>query len=103
MSVLPVLGSALPTDSDAAVVAMEHVDDVRGDTLDAVDEGVGRLCVHADSAEAWEVLHDKRSAMSFFGSAGGRSNKSVFLSYDGGDDRFSPVVGGWSCTSALCC
>ena len=47
VSVLSVVGSELPTDSDAAVVVTEHVDDVRGDTLDAVDEGgwsVGRPC-----------------------------------------------------------
>ena len=31
--------------SDAAVVVTEHIDDVRGDTLDAVDECVGRSCV----------------------------------------------------------
>ena len=65
MSVLPVVGSELPTDSDAAVVVTEHVDDVRGDTLDVVDEGVGRSGVRADSAEAWPVLHDERSVMSF--------------------------------------
>ena len=77
------------------MVGTEHVDDVMGDTLDAVDEGVGRSCVRVDSAEAWSVLHDERSVMSFLVSTGGRSNKSVFLSYDvGGDDCFSPVVGG---------
>ena len=65
MSILPVVGSELTTDSDAAVVGTEHVDDVMGDTLDAVDEGVGRSCVRMDSAEAWPVLHDKRSVMSF--------------------------------------
>ena len=65
MSVLPVVGSEHPTDSDAAVVVPEHVDDVRGDALDAVDEGVGRSCIRADSAEAWPVLHDECSVMSF--------------------------------------
>ena len=65
VSVLPVVGSELPTDSDAAVVVTEYVDDVRGDTLDAVDEGVGRSCVRSDSAEVWPVLHDERSVMSF--------------------------------------
>ena len=35
------------------------------------------------------------SSVEFFGSAGGRSNKSVFLSYEvGDDDLFSPVTGG---------
>ena len=65
MSVLPVVGSELPTDSDAAMVVTENVDGVRGETLDAVDEGVGQSCVRADSAEAWPVLHDERSVMSF--------------------------------------
>ena len=65
MSVLPVVGSELPTDSDAAVVATEHVYDVRGETLDAVDEGVGRSCIRVDSVEAWPVLHDERNVMSF--------------------------------------
>ena len=65
VSVLPVVGSELPTDSDAAVVVTEYVDDVRGDPLDAVDEGVGWSCVRADSAEAWPVLHDEHSVMSF--------------------------------------
>ena len=40
-------------DSDAAMVVTEHVDDVRGDALDTINEGVGRSCVRADSAEAW--------------------------------------------------
>ena len=65
MSVLPVVGSELPTVSDAAIVAMEHLDDVMGDTLDAVDEDLGLSCVRVDSAEAWPVLHDERSVMSF--------------------------------------
>ena len=73
MSVLPVVGSEIPTDST------EHVDDVRGDTLDAVDEGVGQSGIRADSAEAWPGLHHECSVMSFFDSAGGRSNKSVFF------------------------
>ena len=60
-----VVGSELPTDSDAAVIITEHVDNVRGETLDAVDEGVGRSCVRSDSAEVWPVLHDERSVMSF--------------------------------------
>ena len=50
VSVVPVVGRELPTDLDAAVVDMVHVDDVMGDTLDAVDEGVGRLCVRVGLA-----------------------------------------------------
>ena len=65
VSVLPVVGSDLPIDSDAAVVVTEYVDDVRGDTLDAVDEDVGRSCVRSGSAEVWPELHDERSVMSF--------------------------------------
>ena len=56
VSVLPVVGSELLTDSDAAVVGMVRVDDVMGDTLDAVGESVGRLCVCMDSGEAWPVF-----------------------------------------------
>ena len=65
VSVLPVVGSELPTDSDAAVFGMVRVDDVMGDTLDAVGESVGRSCVRMDSGEAWPVLQDEHSVMSF--------------------------------------
>ena len=65
MSVLPVVGSELPTDSDAAVVGTMRVDDVMGDTLDAVGESVGRSCVRTDSVEAWPVLQDEHCVMSF--------------------------------------
>ena len=51
MSVLPVVGSELPTDSDAAVVGTVRVDDVMGDTLDAVGESVGRSCARMDSGQ----------------------------------------------------
>ena len=47
------------------VVVTEYVDDVMGDTLDAVDEDVGRSCIRSGSAEVWPDLHDKRSVMSF--------------------------------------
>ena len=67
VSVLPVVGSELPTDSDAAVVVTEYLDDARGDTLDAVDEDVGRSCIRSGLAEDWPDLPD------FFGS------KSVFF------------------------
>ena len=87
--VLPVVGSELPTDSDAAVV-VEYVDDVRGDTLDAVDKDVGQSCVHSGSAEVWPDLHDERSVRSFL--VWPVAVLSVFLSYEVGDDRFSPVV-----------
>ena len=87
VSVLPIVGSELPTDSDAAVVVTEYVDDVWGDTLDAVDEGVGRSCVRSDSAEVWPVLHDERSVMSFL------VRPVAVLSYEvDEDDRLSPVV-----------
>ena len=66
MSVLPVVGSELSTDSDAAVVGTVRADAVMGDTLDAVDESVGRWCVRMDSVAAWPVLHDERSVMSIF-------------------------------------
>ena len=81
-------------DSDAAVVETEYVDDVRGDTLDAVDEDVGRLCIHSGSAEVWPELHDEHSVISFLFRLVTGSDWSVFLSYEVGDDRFSPVVDG---------
>ena len=64
MSVLPVVGSELATDSDAAVVGTVLADAVMGDTLDVVDESVGRWCVRMDSAAAWPILHDERSVTS---------------------------------------
>ena len=101
MSVLPVVGSELPTDSDAALVGTVCVDDVMGDTLDAVGESVGRSCVRMDSGEAWPVLHDEHSVMSFLVRPAAVLTSQFFVWYDdGGDDCFSPVVGG--CVPLTC-
>ena len=43
MSVLPDVGSELPTDSDVAVVCTACIDEVRDDTLDVVGLGVWRM------------------------------------------------------------
>ena len=43
------------------MVGTVRVDDVMGDTLDAVGESVGRSCTHMD----WPVLQDEWSVMSF--------------------------------------
>ena len=59
VSVLPDVGSELPTDSDAAVVCTVRVDEVMDDTLDAVGGSVRQ------SEEALPVLQDERSVMSF--------------------------------------
>ena len=40
MSVLPDVGSELPTDSDVVVVCTAHIDEVRDDALDVVGLGV---------------------------------------------------------------
>ena len=65
MSLLPVVGSELPTIFYAVVVETVSMVDGLGNTLDAVDEGVGRSCVRMDSAEPWPSLHDVHRVMSF--------------------------------------
>ena len=92
VSVLPVFGSEPSTDSDADMVVTEYVDDVRGDTLDAVDEDVGRSCVRSGSAEVPPDLHDNRSVMNFLVRPVAILIGQVFLLYEVGDDRFSPMV-----------
>ena len=95
VSVLPVVGSKLPTVFDAAMVDTVRVVDGLGDTLDAFDESVGWSCVCMDSAEPWPSLHDVRSVMSFLVRPVAVLISQFFLSYDvGGDVCLSPVVGG---------
>ena len=66
VSVLPNVGSELPTDSDvAAVVCAALVDEVMDDALDVVGLSVGQSCLRMDSEDALPVLHDERSVMSF--------------------------------------
>ena len=79
VSVLPDVGSELPTDSDAVVVCTARVDEVMDDALDVVGMSVGQSCVRTDSEDALPVLQDERSVMSFFSPAGCRSDQSVFF------------------------
>ena len=51
VSVLPDVGSELPTDSDAAVVCTVCVDEVLDDALDTVGESVSQSYVRMDSEE----------------------------------------------------
>ena len=65
VSVLPDVGSELPTDCDASVVCTARVDEVMDDALDVVGMSVGQSCVRTDSEDALPVLEDERSVMSF--------------------------------------
>ena len=89
MSVLPDVGSKLPTDSDeAAVVRTALVDEAVDNALDMVGLHVVQSCFRTDSEDALLVLLEEHSLM----------NDAVlviqdFLSTDNcGDDRFSPGV-----------
>ena len=64
VSVLPVVGSELPTVLDAAVVNMEQsVIDI-GNALDAVNESTGQSCAGAVLADSSSSLHDICSVIS---------------------------------------
>ena len=95
VSVLPDVGSELPTDSDAAVVYTVRVDEVLDDALDTVGESVCQSCVRMDLEETLPALQDERSVMSFLVRPAAVLTNHFFVSYDDcGDDRFSPVMGG---------
>ena len=102
VSVLPDVGSELPTHSDAdAVVRTVLVDEVMDDALDVVGLSVGQLCLRMDSEDALPVLQDERSVMSFLVRPVAVLISHFFLSYDDcGDDRFSP--GASDCVSLDC-
>ena len=61
VSVLPDVGSELPTDSDAAVVCTVRVDEEMDDALDEVGGNVSRSCIHMDSEDVFPVLLDEHS------------------------------------------
>ena len=66
MSVLPDVGSELPTDyNEAAVVRAAPVDEVMDGTLDVVGLRVDQSCLRIDSEDTLPVLQDERSVMSF--------------------------------------
>ena len=47
--------------------------------LDAVGESVGRSCVRTDSVEAWPVLQDEHSVMSFLIRPGSILSSHIFV------------------------
>ena len=80
VSVLPDVGSELPTVSDAAaVVCAAPVDEVGDGALDVVGLSVGQSCLRMDSEDTLPALQDERSVMSFFSPAGCRSDQSFFF------------------------
>ena len=94
MSVLPDVGSELPTVSDAAaVVCAAPVDEVGKGTLDVVGLGVGQSCLRFDSEDILPALQDERSVMSFLVRPVAVLISQFLLSHDDcGNDRFSPGV-----------
>ena len=66
VSVLPYVGSELPTVSDAAaVVCAVPVYDAGNGALDVVGLSVGQSCLRMDSDDTLPALQDERSLMSF--------------------------------------
>ena len=66
VSVLPDLGSELPTVSDVVAVVCAAPADVVGDgALDVVGWSVGQSCLQMDSEDTLPALQDERSVMSF--------------------------------------
>ena len=66
VSVLPDVGSELPTVSDvAAMVCAAPVDEVGDGALDVVGLSVGQSCLRMDSEDTLPALQDERSVMSF--------------------------------------
>ena len=64
VSVLPDVGSELPTVSDAVVCAAP-VDEVGNGALDVVGLSVGQSCLQMDSEDTLPAFQDERSVMSF--------------------------------------
>ena len=92
VSVLPDVGSELPTVSDvAAVVCAAPVYEVGNGALDEVGLNVGQSCFRMDSEDTLPPLQDERSVMSFLVQPAAVLISQFFVSYDDcGDDRFSP-------------
>ena len=66
VSVLPDVGSELPTDSDeAAIVCAAPGDEGMDGALDVVGLSVELSCLRMDSEGTLPVLQDERSVMSF--------------------------------------
>ena len=82
VSVLPDVGSELPT-----------VYEVGNGALDEVGSCAGQSCFQMDSADTLPALQDERSVMSFLVRPAAVLISQFFLSYDDcGDDRFSPGI-----------
>ena len=66
VSVLPDVGSELPTVSDAAaIVCAAPVDDVGDGALDVVGLSVGQSCLQMDLEDTLPALQDERRVKSF--------------------------------------
>ena len=79
VSVLPVVGSDLPTSlSEVVGITKQLVVDL-GNTLDKVGHGAVQSCVHMVPAEHLPDLREVRDIMFFVDSASGRSDQSVLL------------------------
>ena len=94
VSVLPDVGSELPTDSDvAAVVCTALVDEAVDDALDVVGLSVGQSCLRTDSEDALPVFIEERSVMRCLVRSDAVLISQNFWSANiCGDDRFSPGV-----------
>ena len=90
VSVLPVVGSELPTFYE-----------VGNGALDGVGLSARQSCFRMDSEDTLPVLQDERSVMSFLVRPAAVLISQFFLSYDDcGDDRFSPGIS--DCVSLNC-
>ena len=88
MSVLPVAGSGLPSDSDeGAVVCTALLDEVVDDIKEVVDLCVGQLCFQTDSEDVLPMMMDELSVTCDL-----VRPDSVPANDVCGDDRFSPGV-----------
>ena len=94
VSVLPAVGSELPTDSDeAAVVCTALLDEAVDDALDMVGLHVGQSCFRTDSEDALPGLLEERSVRNCLVRPDTVLLNQDFVSTDNrGDDRFSPGV-----------
>ena len=80
MSVLPDVGSELPTDSDAAaLIYTALVDEAVDDALHVVGLSVGQSSLRTDSEDALTVFIEERSVMSCLVQPYFRSDQSGFF------------------------
>ena len=94
VSVLPEVGSELPTNSDeAAVVYTALLDEAVDDVLDMVGLSVGQSCFRTDSEDALPGLLEERNVRNCLVRTDTILAYQDFVSTNNlGDDRFSPGV-----------